>query len=121
MKMYIKLSMLAIFIFISCHKDIMLKQGFVEIKMFDYKFNEEENKLDIKFWLAEVPLDSVTNVVVKLRAEGIDMENSFNNPTVILDSEENSLHKGSKCIEQSWIPALTTKKENIEKIRLYVK
>lgn len=121
MKMYVKISALAMLIFLSCYKDIMLKQGFVEVKVFNYKFNEEENKLDIKFWLADVPLDSILNVVLKVRVEGIDLENSFNNPTVILDMEENSLHKGSKCIEQSWIPAITTKKENIEKVRLYVR
>ena len=121
MTRYVKLTILCFIILISCQKDILLKEGFNELNVFDWKVNEEENKIDIKFWLVESPIDSISNVVVKVRIDGIDLENSFNNPTVILDTEENSLHKGQKCIEHSWIPAITTTTKNVEEIKLYVK
>jgi hypothetical protein len=99
----------------------MLQQGFHEIKDFEWKIIEEDNRLNVKYWLLDSPVDSIQTIVVHIRADGINIENTFENPTIKLDIEEKSLHPGIKCIEENWVPAITISKQNIEKIRLYIK
>ena len=119
--MRVKILILFCFLWLFCHKDIMIQHGYTEIKDFEWKVIEEENKLNIKYWIIDSPVDTITTATVKIKVEGIDLENTFNNPTVKLDSDDKSLHVGAKCIEESWIPAITITKTNIEEIRFYVK
>lgn len=99
----------------------MLQRGFYEIKNFEWNVVEEENKLNVKLWLADSPVDTISTLIIKIKVEGIDLENTSKNPMVRLDIEEKSLRKGEKCIEKSWIPAISITKTNIEEIHLFVK
>ena len=119
--MKFKISILLGFLFLFCHKDIMLQNGYVEIKQYDWKVNEAENVLNLKYWLIESPVDTIKSMMIKLNVEGIDLENTFTNLTVKLDNDKNSLHTGTKCVEASWSPAIQITKKNIKKIRVYIK
>jgi len=66
-------------------------------------------------------VDTIHTVTVKIRVDGIDLENNFDKPTIKLDNDEKSLHRGVKCFEESWIPALTITPKNIDKIQVYIK
>jgi len=116
-KMLFLLGLLGVF----CHKDIMRQQGFTEIKNFEWKVLEAENRLNIKYWLLESPVDTIKTITVKIRVDGIDLENTFHNPTIKIDNEKGSLHPGIKCIEESWTPILTVTKTNVESVRFYMR
>ena len=96
----------------------MIQQGFTKTTDFDWKVIEAENKLNIKYWPTA---DTLSTVIVKIKVEGIDLENTFRNPTVKLDNDKKSPYIGTKCVEESWIPAITITNTNIEDVRLYVK
>ena len=119
--MKFKLLILVGFIGLFCIKDIMIQQGFTEIEDFEWKVNEAGNQLNLKYWLIESPVDTIKTVTVQIRVEGIDLENTYKNPTVKIDNDEKSFHKGEKCIEESWVPTMTITPTNIEDIRFFIK
>lgn len=105
----------------SCQKEILLKHGFTELETFYWDVNEEENRLNFRIWLMDAEMDSITDIVIKADINGIKLDRSYSNPTVILDTDTSSVKHGQKCIEDFWIPAIETTDENVNEIRIFVK
>ncbi len=119
--MKLKKAILLGLLFFCCHKDPMTGQDFFEIKKFEWSVEENFNQLNIKIWLLDCPVENVAMTQVKIKVENIYLQNSFDNPMVIIDNDEGSVRKGEKCIKVNWSPTLTISPQNIEEIRIYIK
>ncbi len=121
MKMRMMIILVFCLLMSHCQKEILLKQGFNELKTFYWDVNEEENRLNFRIWLVDAEIDSISDIIVKADIDGIKLDRSFSNLTVMLDTDTSSVKYGLKCIEDFWIPAIETTNENINKIQIYVK
>ena len=115
------LFLLSFNIFLFCHKDIMMQEGYIEIVDFELKIDKELNQLNVKFCPFNTQIDSVTRVIMKINVDGIELENIYENSTIILANDKDSKYFGQKIIETNWIPSLDVTTDGFKGVRLYIK
>jgi len=120
MKRFAYFPLILAFIFLFCHKSVYKKEGLVEVKKFEWQLDDELNRLNFKYYLADVPVDTIVSTIVRLNVDGIIIENRFPDPTIILDMDENSERRGEKCIMEEWIPSIPIRFESLKNIELYL-
>ncbi|MBN2009243.1 hypothetical protein JW960_07845 [candidate division KSB1 bacterium] len=106
---------------LSCHKDPMIKQGFKEVKLFQWTVNEGLNQLTIKFSPADVPVESIETMIIRIQVDEIELENIYRTPTVKIDNDEDSPYHGRKVVEKTWIPSLEISATTLEYVSVYIK
>ena len=110
-----------IFLLLACHKDPMLQQGFIDLEVFQKAVNEEMNQLTVKFSPTDVKLDQIEMLIIRISVDQIELENIVKTPTVKIDGDDDSIYKGRKIIETTWIPSIEISKDNLEFVKVYVK
>jgi len=104
-----------------CHKRSYIGSGLIEIKNFEWQLDSDNNRLYIKYYLQDVPVDTIISTVVQVTVKGVTIENHFEDPTVVLDVDENSARKGEQCIEEEWVPVVTLSNESLQHVKLFIR
>ncbi|MBN1155783.1 hypothetical protein JXB12_12765 [candidate division KSB1 bacterium] len=120
MKKYLYFGLFILLSFLCCHKTVYRDDHLIEIKKFDWQLESEFNRLNIKFYLKDVPIENFVSTVVRLTIDGVTIENRFPDPTVVLDLDTDSTRKGERCVREEWTPAVQISNKSIQNIRLFI-